>query len=135
MPTYEYECTKCGKVTEVFQSMTEAPRRKLRKDDRPSCRCNAPVQRRISGGAGLIFKGSGFYITDYRSDSYKEAAKKETEPVSGEGKKEAGKKDEGTTSKDTAKPDTSSGAGDSKAKPVKKPGKGSSKAKGERVGA
>ena len=74
MPTYEYECTKCGKVFELFQRITEPPRRKLRSTDPKPCRCNAPVSRRISTGGGLIFKGSGFYLTDYRNESYKKAA-------------------------------------------------------------
>ena len=75
MPTYEYECDKCGKVFDLFQPITEPPRKKLRSDDPKPCKCNAAVTRRISTGGGLIFKGSGFYLTDYRSDSYKEAAK------------------------------------------------------------
>lgn len=79
MPTYEYECTKCGKVVDIFQSITEPPRRRLRKTDAKPCDCNAPVRRRIGTGGGLIFKGSGFYLTDYRSDSYKKAAKAETD--------------------------------------------------------
>jgi len=78
MPTYEYECTSCGKVFELFQPITEAPRKKLRKDDPHPCKCNAPVSRRISTGGGIIFKGSGFYITDYRSDGYKKAAESES---------------------------------------------------------
>lgn len=75
MPTYEYECSKCGKVFELFQSIKEPPRKKLRDTDPRPCKCNAPVSRRISTGGGLIFKGSGFYLTDYRSESYKEKAK------------------------------------------------------------
>lgn len=71
MPTYEYECTRCGYVFERFQSMTDAPRKRCPK-------CRAAVRKLIGAGAGLIFKGSGFYQTDYRSDSYREAAKKET---------------------------------------------------------
>lgn len=68
MPTYEYRCTKCQHEFEVFQSMTDAPRKRCPE-------CSSKVERLISGGAGLLFKGSGFYITDYRSDSYKSAAK------------------------------------------------------------
>ncbi len=74
MPTYEYECTQCESVTEVFQPITEKPRRKLRKSDEATCDCNVTVVRRIGTGGGIIFKGSGFYQTDYRSDSYKKAA-------------------------------------------------------------
>ena len=71
MPTYEYECKRCGKVFEKFQSMSESPLRVC-----PDCR--GPVKRLIGKGAGLIFKGSGFYITDYRSENYKSSAKNES---------------------------------------------------------
>jgi putative FmdB family regulatory protein len=80
MPTYDYRCTKCKHVFELFHSMSDdTPRR---------CpRCKARAVRVPSGGAGLIFKGSGFYITDYRSKSYKDAAKQDkaagTESTSG----------------------------------------------------
>jgi putative FmdB family regulatory protein len=87
MPTYEYECDKCGKVFDLFQPMTESPRKKLRSTDPKPCKCNTTVTRRISTGGGLIFKGSGFYLTDYRSESYKEAAKAD----SGEKKGDEGK--------------------------------------------
>jgi putative FmdB family regulatory protein len=101
MPTYEYECTRCGAVTELFQPITEPARKKLKKTDPKSCTCDAPVQRRIGTGAGLIFKGSGFYSTDYRSEGYKSAAKAEKEST---GKKAedapaASKKQESTESK------------------------------------
>lgn len=59
MPTYEYECTHCGNKFEAFQKMTDQPLK--------SCpKCNKKVRRLISSGAGIIFKGSGFYATDYR---------------------------------------------------------------------
>jgi putative FmdB family regulatory protein len=70
MPTYDYKCDACGNQFERFQSVTAAPIRKC-----PSCGKNK-VRRLIGPGAGLIFKGSGFYITDYRSEGYKDAAKK-----------------------------------------------------------
>lgn len=79
MPTYEYECTRCGAVVEIFQSIKEPARKKLKKEDPKACTCDAPVQRRIGTGGGLIFKGSGFYKTDYRSESYKQSAKGETD--------------------------------------------------------
>jgi putative FmdB family regulatory protein len=60
MPTYEYACTKCGHELETFQSMKDAPLKKC-----PACRRSA-LRRKVGGGAGLIFKGSGFYITDYK---------------------------------------------------------------------
>ena len=71
MPTYEYQCDACGKKFEKFQSIKSGPIRKC-----PFCG-KSKVRRLISTGAGLIFKGSGFYITDYRSESYKEKAKSE----------------------------------------------------------
>jgi putative FmdB family regulatory protein len=74
MPTYEYECERCGHHFEVFQSMKDA---KL--TDCPLPECEGPVRRLLGTGAGLIFKGSGFYETDYRSESYKQGAKKAEE--------------------------------------------------------
>jgi len=72
MPTYEYACDSCGHEFEEFQSITAKPLRKC-----PACK--TPALRRLIGtGAGIIFKGSGFYQTDYRSDSYKKAAEKDT---------------------------------------------------------
>ncbi len=68
MPTYEYKCKKCGFQFEVFQSMTDEPLNQC-----PTCK--GELVRLIGAGAGLIFKGSGFYITDYRSDSYNKAKK------------------------------------------------------------
>ena len=68
MPTYEYECLKCGHKFEVFQGMTEALIKKC-----PIC--GKAVKRLIGAGSGIIFKGSGFYATDYRSQSYKDKAK------------------------------------------------------------
>ncbi len=74
MPTYDYECQKCGHQFEAKQSMKDA-----HLTDCPQEGCPGPIKRKIGLGAGLIFKGSGFYITDYRSDSYKAAAKKDSE--------------------------------------------------------
>ena len=62
MPTYDYQCTKCGHTFEAFQSMTEEPLKKCPE-------CNGKVKRLIGGGSGLIFKGSGFYITDYKKSN------------------------------------------------------------------
>jgi putative FmdB family regulatory protein len=79
MPTYEYACEKCGKNFDAFQSMRDEPYRTCPKE---LCReakwGKGKVKRLLGTGAGLIFKGSGFYITDYRSPSYKEGAKKES---------------------------------------------------------
>lgn len=70
MPNYDYECQKCGKRFEVFQSMSEA---KL--TDCPQPDCDGTVKRLLGTGGGIIFKGSGFYQTDYRSSSYTAGAK------------------------------------------------------------
>lgn len=80
MPTYEYKCDACGEEFEKFQSITSAPIRKC-----PGCGKNT-ARRLISSGAGLIFRGSGFYITDYRPESYKIAAKADS-GGNGDGKK------------------------------------------------
>ena len=95
MPTYEYSCQKCGQNFEAFQSMRDEPFRECPKE---LCRLSkwghGKVKRLLGTGAGLIFKGSGFYTTDYRSQSYKEAAKKESAPKAGEGgEKSAGSKE------------------------------------------
>ena len=76
MPTYEYRCPKCGNEFEKFQKMSDAPGAEC-------TQCGAPAERRLSGGAGLLFKGSGFYITDYRGDSYKKAAEADKGGASG----------------------------------------------------
>jgi putative FmdB family regulatory protein len=70
MPTYEYRCESCGHEFETFQTISEPP-----VETCPVCK--GKVRRKISGGAGFLFKGSGFYITDYRSSEYKKAAEKE----------------------------------------------------------
>ena len=70
MPTYEYRCEK-GHDFEVFQRMSEPPVEKC-------IHCGAKAERLLSAGAGLLFKGSGFYITDYRSYTYKKAAEKDS---------------------------------------------------------
>lgn len=74
MPTYEYECRKCGHEFEQFQRISDPPLKRCPK-------CRGAVQRKIGTGAGLIFKGSGFYITDYRSDGYKKAAQSDRAPA------------------------------------------------------
>ena len=81
MPTYEYQCSACGHSFEKFQSIKAAPIKKC-----PECG-KSKVKRLIGMGAGLLFKGSGFYITDYRGDSYSKAAKADAPPsTSGESK-------------------------------------------------
>ena len=78
MPTYDYFCKKCQNTFEYFQSMSDSALEKCPK-------CNSKVRRLISGGSGLIFKGSGFYLTDY-------AQKKEDKPTSKNKKKTDKKK-------------------------------------------
>ena len=73
MPNYDYECQKCGKRFEVFQSMNDA---KL--TECPLSECDGTVKRLLGTGGGIIFKGSGFYQTDYRSSSYQAGAKAES---------------------------------------------------------
>ena len=79
MPTYDYQCEKCKKTFEIFQSMKDPALKSCPKD-----RCQqkswgkGKVRRLLGTGAGLIFKGSGFYITDYRSEGYKAAAKSDS---------------------------------------------------------
>ncbi|MCB1275405.1 FmdB family zinc ribbon protein [Prosthecobacter sp.] len=77
MPTYDYECQTCGHKFEAKQSMKDPHLTEC-----PQEGCPGPVKRKIGAGAGFIFKGNGFYITDYRSDSYKAAAKKDSESAS-----------------------------------------------------
>jgi putative FmdB family regulatory protein len=76
MPTYEYHCDACGHQFDEFQSMSEAPLKKC-----PACGKNK-LRRAFGTGAAVLFRGSGFYQTDYRSESYKSAAKAEQEASS-----------------------------------------------------
>jgi putative FmdB family regulatory protein len=115
MPTYEYHCEKCGQNFDAFQSMRDQPYKECPKE---LCRLpqwgHGKVKRLLGTGAGLIFKGSGFYITDYRSDSYKEAAKKEKPATSSAAEKPA-----------SAKESSKSPAASETKKSEKKPAKGS----------
>jgi putative FmdB family regulatory protein len=113
MPTYDYACEKCGRTFEYFQSMND-PRLTV-------CifeGCGGAVKRKLGTGAGIIFKGSGFYETDYRSDAYKSAKEKESKAAgggssdSGDGGK-AGKKEKAEKPGAEAKP--------AKAEPAAKP--------------
>ena len=95
MPTYEYACAKCGKNFDAFQSMRDEPYKICPKELCQQAKWGkGKVKRLLGTGAGLIFKGSGFYITDYRSKNYQEAAKKESSAgaeKSGSGESSAGK--------------------------------------------
>ena len=72
MPTYDYVCAACGHALEIFHSISESPKRKCPKCGKPK------LERQIGAGAGFLFKGSGFYKTDYRSSEYQAAAKKDS---------------------------------------------------------
>ncbi len=97
MPTYEYECDRCAHTFERFQNMTDVPLKRCPK-------CKGKVRRIIGSGAGLLFKGSGFYITDYRNESYKNASKSEqSASTGGEGGSAADKKTASTEPKGTKK--------------------------------
>ena len=95
MPTYEYKCSACGHAFERFQSITADPIKKC-----PECGKNK-VKRLIGTGAGLIFKGSGFYITDYRDSGYKDKAKAESGASSTSSNGEAGTKSGGESAAGT----------------------------------
>ena len=93
MPTYEYECTACKRNFEIFQSITERPKKKC-----PYCG-KLKARRLIGAGAAVLFKGSGFYQTDYRSAEYRKRAKEEqSAPESKADKgKDGGKSDAGSS--------------------------------------
>jgi putative FmdB family regulatory protein len=115
MPTYEYRCEKCQGTFELFQSMKDAP---LEVCPKEKCLLDTwgrgKVKRLLGTGAGLIFKGSGFYVTDYRSPSYRESAKKES------GAKEGGgaKTDSGAAKSGAGGNSTGGGTGSSSNKPA-----------------
>jgi putative FmdB family regulatory protein len=99
MPTYDYECLSCGHRFERFHSMTAEPESQCPE-------CGGPVKKLIGTGAGILFRGSGFYITDYRSSDYKKKAKEDGGgPSSTSGKEAAG----GGTGPVPAKPSAGSG--------------------------
>ena len=111
MPTYQYICQKCGHEFDLFQPISAKTLEICPKDVCPKKSWQkGKVKRAITGGAGLIFKGSGFYITDYRSEKYKEAAKKDSAaPASADPKpsatkeKPAGGKSEASAKKSSTK--------------------------------
>ncbi|TVR65151.1 MAG: zinc ribbon domain-containing protein [Gemmatimonadales bacterium] len=103
MPTYEYRCPE-GHEFELFQRMSDEPRAQCPE-------CGVESQRMLSAGAGFLFKGDGFYITDYRSDSYKKAAKADAAKKGGS----ASSKDGGSAPSGSGSP--SSGAGSSSSPP------------------
>ena len=105
MPTYEYQCPE-GHAFDKFQKMTDKPRAKC-----PVC--GKPATRKISGGAGLVFKGSGFYITDYGKDG-KGPRKPESESTPASETKSSEAKPEKAETKASSKPETSPGKSSSR---------------------
>jgi putative FmdB family regulatory protein len=107
MPTYDYRCDACEHQFEEFQSMSEPPLKKCPQ-------CGKKKLRRLFGtGAAVLFKGAGFYQTDYRSDSYKAAAKADTEKT---GSKKAEGSNGSSGANGTAKSDSGAGSAAKKAK-------------------
>ena len=100
MPTYQYQCEACAHAFEVFQSITAEPVK-----DCPEC--SGTVKRLISGGAGFLFKGSGFYTTDYRSEGYKKAEKADKDAAPST-KTETPKTDSGSSTPSSGTSSTSS---------------------------
>lgn len=126
MPTYDYKCNACKKRMEIFQSIKDSPKRKC-----PECGKNS-LERLIGTGGAIIFKGSGFYQTDYRSESYKKGAESDkpaessstesktetkTEPKPAEAKKSAS---EGGTKAEATKPEPKSDKGEKASKSASK---------------
>ena len=106
MPTYDYVCDACGHTWDEFQSITAKPTKKC-----PECR-KAKAKWKIGAGAGIIFRGSGFYQTDYRSDLYKKAAEADTKSQNGSESKSESKSEPKSESKSSGK--DSGGKGKSK---------------------
>ncbi len=96
MPTYDYECDACGHEMELFQGINDPVKKKC-----PECG-KLKLKRLFGSGAAIVFKGSGFYQTDYRSEGYKKAAKADKKP-SGEGKASSEGKASGGDSKGSSK--------------------------------
>jgi len=88
MPTYEYECLNCRHKFEIFQSINAKPKRKC-----PECK--GKVRKLFGAGSGIIFKGPGFYATDYRSKDYKKKAEEEVKSKSATGDKSVKKQEKG----------------------------------------
>jgi putative FmdB family regulatory protein len=112
MPTYDYECGACEHTLEIFQSINDSPKRKC-----PKCG-RMKLRRLIGSGAAVVFKGSGFYQTDYRSDSYKKRAEADRKAASEASSGDKSSSSSSDKSKSSAKSSTaaSSGSGDSKKK-------------------
>ena len=115
MPTYDYECDACGHEMELFQRISEDPLKKC-----PECKKNK-LRRLFGTGAAIVFKGSGFYETDYRSDSYKKGAEMAKDSKSDSKSDKSDKSSSDSKTKSESKSD--SGSSDSKPKKDSKPSK------------
>jgi putative FmdB family regulatory protein len=112
MPTYDYECDACGHRFELFQSISADPEKKC-----PECK-KLKLRRLIGTGAAVVFKGSGFYQTDYRSDSYKKSAAADSSPSSSSSEKASSEKS--SSEKSTSDKSTNKSAGGSSSSSEKK---------------
>src|SRR6185503_13878296 len=108
MPTYDYICRACGHEFELFQQMSDPVKRTCPECGKPK------LERLIGAGAGVLFKGGGFYETDYRSDSYTKAA--EADKKSADAKSETAKSSDGAVDSKSTKPETKTADGTSEAK-------------------
>ena len=108
MPTYDYECKACHHRWELFQSIKAEPEKKC-----PKCG-KRQAQRVIGPGAGIIFKGSGFYQTDYRSSAYKKAAEADKKATEGTSTKSNGEKTDGASTKSDSSSSKATSGGKSK---------------------
>ncbi len=118
MPTYDYECDACGHRFELFQSISADPEKKC-----PECK-KLKLRRLIGTGAAVMFKGSGFYQTDYRSDSYKKSASADSKTTSSGGSSgssessgsssSSGSSGSSSSSKESSKPSGGKSKGGSK---------------------
>ncbi len=109
MPTYDYECDACHHKFELFQSINDPVQKKC-----PECK-KLKLRRLFGTGAAIMFKGSGFYITDYRSDSYKKRASEDKPSSSGEGKSESKSESKPAESKKSGGDSSSKSKGKKKA--------------------
>ena len=126
MPTYDYKCDACGHTFELFQSIKADPVKRC-----PVCGKNK-VKRLIGTGAGLIFKGSGFYITDYRDKAYTDKAKAESGASSDAKPSEGGAGGETKTAESKPAAEKSDAKPAAKAEPPKTASKSASKTRGKK---
>lgn len=107
MPTYDYECNACGHALEIFQGINDPLKKKC-----PECGKNK-LERQFGTGAAIVFKGSGFYQTDYRSEGYKKAAQAEKKSKSDASSSSDKKSDsKASTAKTESKPASRKSSGD-----------------------